>query len=505
MRLLNCIAGFATSIFVLTACSGGQRAFSPIEAPSQLRDSAEILPDLAYSRQIVVLKDGATDVQRDALAATLSIEPDVVFSAVFKGFAGEMHTVEILALQANPLVDFIEADSVVSIALHEWVVDDVPAFPVLPGEGVLYPRFDNFSRAASSTQVVDWGVKRIGADLSTSTGNGVVVAVLDTGCDMSHPDLFHAYIQEGRQLVSHNMIYPGRPADDGNGHGTHCAGIIGARDNSYGTRGVAPNCKIIPVKVLSDTGSGAGSWVIGGIDWCVANRTTYNIKVLSMSLGGGGAQAGVFGPSSAYINAINAATTQGMMVVAAAGNSYAPVNAGVDNNANGTWEPGNPLEQRLIFQPACIPNAICVSALDGNLSSGNWTMDCFALYSNSGSLLHIPTPITFGGTSAFAPFNSPGTFYLCNIDLIAPGTTVYSTYRNGRYAAASGTSMACPHAAGACALVLEFNPGLNRDQVLTVLQTIGTPGPAGGWPSRPAQNRPDPDGVGETLVYVGAL
>ncbi|NIQ09711.1 MAG: S8 family serine peptidase, partial [Gammaproteobacteria bacterium] len=82
--------------------------------------------------------------------------------------------------------------------------------------------------------------------------------------------------------------------DDGHSHGTHCAGIIGARNNFIGVVGVAPLCNLYAVKVLSDSGSGYSSWVIAGMDWCIQN----NIQVASMSLGSPSA------PSVAYANAV---------------------------------------------------------------------------------------------------------------------------------------------------------------------------------------------------------
>jgi subtilisin family serine protease len=215
-----------------------------------------------------------------------------------------------------------------------------------------------------------------------------------------------------------------------------------------------------------------------------------------MSLGGGGLTSGLSSLNSASQTAINSATNVGMMVVVAAGNSYSPVNAGRDTNNNGVWEPAS--EERFYFSPAYIASAITVSSLQSSFSGGNWN-DYMSTFSNCGSTLHISSPVSFGVAY------SPQTFFFRDIDLIAPGTSVFSTYIGGRYATFSGTSMACPHVAGACALVLQLNPTLNRDQVLSVLQTIAQPGPVGGWPQVPASGRPDPDGSGEPLLQVAVL
>src|SRR5688572_6282340 len=104
-----------------------------------------------------------------------------------------------------------------------------------------------------------------------SRGMGIRVAVLDTGLDPMHPELAPNFAG-GVSLV------PGQTFRDGNGHGTHCAGTIGAAINGSGVVGVAPSASLYAVKVLSNGGSGQWSWLIAGIDWCIKN----GMRVLSM-------------------------------------------------------------------------------------------------------------------------------------------------------------------------------------------------------------------------------
>ncbi len=232
-------------------------------------------------------------------------------------------------------------------------------------------------------QSTPWGVDRIDADLAWPAGNagsGVRVAILDTGIDSDHPDL----------VVAGGINFSGSAEDgstsasawnDGHGHGTHCAGIVAARDNTIGVIGVAPDVELWAVKVLGDDGSGYTSDVIQGLDWCAAN----GVQVAGMSLGGRG--------TTSLRNACARAYSAGVLLVAAAGNDRSAVD-----------------------YPAAYTSVIAVSATDST--------DAYALFSNYGR----------------------------QIELAAPGVSVYSTYNDGGYASMSGTSMACPHVAGAAAL-----------------------------------------------------
>ena len=162
-------------------------------------------------------------------------------------------------------------------------------------------------------QETSWGVDRIDADLiwSTNTGAGVDVAILDTGIDYDHPDLVDN-IAGGINYAwwwgdgSTNKRY----WNDRNGHGSHCAGIVAAENNSIGIVGVAPGANLWAVKVLGNNGSGYVSDIIQGLEWCVDNQ----IEVASMSFGGGYSQS--------LKNACNTTYAAGVLLVAAAGNEY---------------------------------------------------------------------------------------------------------------------------------------------------------------------------------------
>jgi subtilisin len=164
----------------------------------------------------------------------------------------------------------------------------------------------------------------------SSQGEGIRVAVVDTGIDYNHADLKANY-KGGVSFV------PGAstPMDD-HGHGTHCAGTIAAAINGAGVVGVAPSAFLYAVKVLNGSGSGTYSQIISGIDWCIQN----GMRIVSMSLGGSGG-------SAALKSICNTAWNKGLLVVAAAGNAGAPV----------------PPATSSVGYPAKYKNVIAVSAI----------------------------------------------------------------------------------------------------------------------------------------------
>ncbi len=253
-------------------------------------------------------------------------------------------------------------------------------------------------------QTLPWGVDRIDADLvhPTNKGSGVKVGIIDTGIDLDHPDLTVA------GDVTFVKVKGSKSGDDDNGHGTHCAGIVAAEDNTIGVIGVAPEASLYAVKVLDHKGSGWVSDIIAGIEWSVDN----GMQIISMSLG-------TSSDVQALHDACDAAYDAGVLIVAAAGNS---------GNEEGT---GDNVEY-----PAKYESVIAVAATDQD--DNRWI------------------------SSSTGP----------DVELAAPGVDITSTYLNGGYAIGSGTSMACPHVAGTAALVLAGKPELTNEEVRTRLQKI---------------------------------
>ncbi|MBI4287936.1 MAG: peptidase S8 [Chloroflexi bacterium] len=255
-----------------------------------------------------------------------------------------------------------------------------------------------------------WGMTKIQApqawDLTTGS-SAVKVAILDTGIDQNHEDL------QGKIIANRNFTNS-RTVDDRYGHGTHVAGIAAAvTSNGKGVAGVGYNTSLMNVKVLADNGSGNYSWIANGIIWAADNGA----QVISMSLGGSFA-------SSTMESALNYASSKGVLLVAAAGNS---------NTSSPSY-------------PAYYSNVIAVAATDKN--------DAKASFSNYGSW----------------------------VDIAAPGTDIYSTLPNHNnrigiknYGYLSGTSMATPYVTGVAALVLAKYPTWTSAEVRGRLEASTDP------------------------------
>ena len=293
-----------------------------------------------------------------------------------------------------------------------------------------------------SSQVTPTGVARIGGP---KTGTiDVDVAVIDTGIS-SHPDLT---IQGGVNCSS------GKSYSDGHGHGTHVAGTIGAKNDTIGVVGVAPGARLWAVRVLNNAGSGSWASIICGLDWVTANAGI--IEVANMSLGGTGSDSG--GCSGhPFHQAICNTVAAGVTVVVAAGNES-------DDAAN--------------HVPAAYDEVITVSALaDFNGAAG-------------GGAAATCRP---DGDDTFADFSNYG----ADVDLIAPGVCILSTWKDGSYNTISGTSMASPHVAGAAALYIAGATGSRPApaEVNAALQRAGN----SNW-----NTSGDPDGIQEKLVWIGS-
>jgi subtilisin family serine protease len=323
------------------------------------------------------------------------------------------------------------------------------AVEALPG--VAWVQEDTAVR--TTAQSTPTGVDRAEADLSpTAAIDGsdqrvdVDVAVIDTGVDLDHRDL------NVHRAGARNCSLLSLSADDDHGHGSHVAGTIGALDNTTGVVGVAPGARIWPVKVLNAVGTGFNSDVICGIDY-VASKAD-QIEVANMSLGGVGTDRGNCGNGADAMHAaICSAVDAGVTFVVAAGNESADA-------ATST--------------PAAYDEVVTVSALaDFNGKPG-------------------------GGAASTCRKDQDDTFadfsnYGADVDIIAPGVCIESTWKNGGYSTISGTSMAAPHVAGGAALYAATHPSAGPAQVRAALIGSGS----SDWDASD-----DPDGTKEPLLDV---
>ena len=365
--------------------------------------------DRISGQYIVVLKDDVKDV--DLVVGDIEKKHGgghiAVYHYALKGFAVTMSSEEADKVKRDPRVEFVTEDREVNIL----------------------GRLESTKKIAPLAQVVSTGIRRIGAVSSTAKGLGITVAVIDTGIDLTHPNLAGNILNSGTSCIRRTT------ANDDNGHGTHVAGTIAALNNGIGVVGVAPQAKLIPVKVLGRNGSGTWSSVICGIDWVTAHASQYNIKVANMSLGGSGTSDNKCGNTNndPLHKAICRSRDAGVTYVVAAGNDSTDVLNSVPAAYN--------------------DSVITVSAL----------ADSDGLAGGKG------VATSYGPDDTFATFSNFGSV----VDLGAPGVSIFSTWKGGSYATLSGTSMASPHVAAAAALYLNVHPGSTWTQIRDGLKTIG--------------------------------
>jgi serine protease AprX len=281
-------------------------------------------------------------------------------------------------------------------------------------------------------------------------GTGIGVAVIDSGI-AAHPDLNNAN-GVSRVVYSQSFVAGDSTTPDKFGHGTHVAGLIGGNGSSSGTAngyaatyaGIAPNVNIINLRVLDQNGLGTDSQVIAAIQEAITLKSTYNIRVINMSLGRPVFESYTLDPVD---QAVEAAWQAGIVVVAAAGN-------------NGRYLPTDGFGT--IVVPGNDPSVITVGATMTELTPTR-ADDQVASYSSKGptTLDHICKP------DLTAPGNR-------QVSLRVAGSTLDSTYPQYEvgpssgtpmYYELSGTSMAAPIVTGAVALMLQQNPSLTPDQV----------------------------------------
>ncbi|MGC9495681.1 S8 family peptidase [Streptomyces sp. WG7] len=257
-----------------------------------------------------------------------------------------------------------------------------------------------------------WGLQAVRAQLSHLTGDGVKVAVLDTGVDTDHPDL------TGRLEATESFV-PGETVDDVHGHGTHCAGTVaGPAEPQQGPRyGVAPEARLLVAKVLNNRGKGPDGQILAGMAWAVS----HGARVISMSLGAR-VRPGELFPQTYETLAVRALAL-GTLIVAAAGN-----------------DSRRPVRTDPVSRPANCPSILSVAALDRALA---------------------PAPFSNGAV------NGQGG----EINIAAPGSQVHSAAPGGGYQAMSGTSMATPHVAGVVALLAQAHPEASAADLSAALVT----------------------------------
>ncbi|NOX60747.1 MAG: peptidase S8, partial [Chloroflexi bacterium] len=273
-----------------------------------------------------------------------------------------------------------------------------------------------------------WQLPHIRADEAwdvTTGSSGVTIAIVDTGVDLTHPDL------ASKIVAGYDFINNDNDPSDDEGHGTHVASIAAAAsNNNEGVAGVSWGAQIMPVKTLDYTGSGSLSQVADGIRWAADNGA----DIINLSLGGSSA-------SSTLESAVNYAYGKGALLVAAMGNEY---------------QSGNPTNY-----PAAYNHVLAVAATDDN--------DGHASYSNSGSHADVSAP---GGDPTSNSDGNPRHWII---------GAYWRGYSPSGYAWLAGTSQAAPHVAGLAALLLSVNSSLTPDQLESIIVDTAVDVQAPGW------------------------
>lgn len=330
---------------------------------------------------IVSFEDGSTSSGRQSVASRVFEENHISEDKIKDRIAGgarlnyvlNISKEEAAALKLNPDVVAIEPDRYLSIKA---------CFSVL------------------EPKLVTWNVEKVGyADGTTKTA-----WILDTGIDLDHPDL------NVDRTRSQSFNEGETSAEDNNGHGTHIAGIIGAKNNSIGTLGVASGATIVGLKILDEHGEGLLSVALKAIAYVKGNGRAGDAVNISM---------GLEDVSEILEREVKALSDKGIFVVIAAGNESRPANN---------------------FSPA----------------------------RTSGKNIYTITAVD--STNRFASFSNYGNDV---VDFAAPGVKILSTYKDGKYAIMSGTSMAAPHVTG----LLLINNGVINSEGFATNDPDGTADP----------------------------
>ncbi|MER2261172.1 MAG: S8 family serine peptidase [Psychrobacillus sp.] len=392
------------SLLIAGTLAAPVQASSPEETPSSVEDRNS---NVGVEKFRVYV-----EANNKANKASLANQYEVRWELSENGFSTDMNEKQFQALQKNKNI----------------TVTKVPTVTLdLPAEDSTTQPAD-FETAANASQQTPWGIKAIynnSSLTSTSGGNGINIAVLDTGVNRNHTDLVNR-VEQCKNFTGSTTVINNSCAD-GNGHGTHVAGTAladGGSDRS-GVYGVAPAADLWAYKVLSDSGSGSSDDIAAAIrhaaDQAVATGTK---TVINMSLGSSA-------NNSLISSAVNYAYSKGVLIVAAAGNS---------GYAQGT-----------IGYPGALVNAVAVAALENVQQNGTYRVANFS-------------------SRGYASTDGDYVIQQGDIEISAPGASIYSTWHNGGYNTISGTSMASPHVAGLAAKIWAQNPSWSHTQLRTNLQ-----------------------------------
>ena len=312
---------------------------------------------------IVVFKKGVNPREAaNSIAASTGGNVEHIYKNSILGMSIKGVPIQALrALQKNPNISYVEEDRIISLA---------PPPGKGPGSGG-----GDVGDGGSTTQETPWGIVRVGGNRDVTSSNRTAW-VIDTGVDLDHEDL---NVDRARSVSFLTRGKESKNANDENGHGSHVAGIIAAKDNQSGVVGVAAGATIVALKVLDKTGTGSLSGILAAVDHVVAEGKSGD--VVNMSLGGGYSQS--------LNDAVKFAAGKGLKLVLAAGNDRTDASSVSPASTDGT-------------------NIYTVSAMDSN--------DVFASFSNYGKSVDFAAP----GVDIFSTWKDGGYNTISGTSMAAP-------------------------------------------------------------------------------------
>ena len=366
MQIKTIITTVVTGLIILAACKKNDAGSSSSDGGAstnncvvgQSVDDGTIIPDqyiVAYRESTATGVDLTTTARIASFTNTILQKHSISINAIKQSFAGgargfiaHLSAAELFRLRQDSTISNIEQDRIIAYGTCFEVVEP---------------------------KTITWNVQRVGY----GDGTGKTAWIIDSGIDFTHPDL------NADSARSKCFISGITSARDENGHGTHVAGIIGAKNNSFGVLGVASGANLVALRVFDKDGKGTLGSIIQALSYVNTNAKAGD--VVNMSLGEDTV-------STILDQAVQNTAAKGIYIAIAAGNDHKPASQ---------------------FSPGRVnaKNVYTVSAVD--------SLDNFASFSNYGNDV---------------------------VDYAAPGVKITSTYMGGKYAIFSGTSMAAPHVAG---------------------------------------------------------
>lgn len=383
-----------TSLFVFSYTSITTEAMA-----SQSSSEAATIPNNSADFQDVIVRFKDKPGQAE-LHAFKGLGGDIsnVFT-IIPAVSGRLPAKAIEALKNNPQVEVVEPDYLVQALEY----------------------------SAENELGNSWGTEHINADAALAagySGEGVKVAVLDSGVNFNHADLSDNFVFSANEL-GYDFVSDDFFPEDVYGHGTHVAGILAAASNDFGVVGVAPNAQIVALRVLDNNGEGTASTIIEALQWIQNYNAAHPdspIRITNNSYGTGS-------NSSQLEAAFDVLASSGVLHIGSAGNEGSA--AGNGNN---------------VGYPARYESVVAVAAVDKN--------NLRASFSSTGSDVEIAAP----GVAVLSTWKD-------GVNLLGPQPFSFAGFAGEYFIEANGTSMASPHVAGVAALLMASNPNYTAEAV----------------------------------------